>query len=194
LIAYAIWTFAPLRTALLQLHLFNWVWPGPTPVSPHRCDFLPACFWLLLAITGRAPRMQRVVGWLCLTLAVAGAASRVWVGEWREADTVAALALAAGVVLFRRPCSLRPMAWLAPLGTISFGLYIIAAPLQLGQRALFPGFAGSGLTFSVRLVVVVAVVTGAAWLLERRLAPPFGRWIRRLGASGRSPGNSAGGT
>jgi hypothetical protein len=60
---------------------------------------------------------------------------------------------------------------------------LIAAPLQLGQRALFPGFAGSGLTFAVRLVAVVLVVAGAAWLLERRIAPPLGRWIRRLGGA-----------
>ena len=183
LIAYAIWTFAPLRTALLELHVFNWVWPGPTPVSPHRADFLPAALWLLLAVTGRAPRLQRIAGGLCVALALAGAASRLWVREWREVDTVAALALAAGGFLFHRPFSLRPLAWLAPLGTVSFGLYIIAAPLQLGQRALFPGFAGSGLTFAVRLVAVVLVVAGAAWLLEQRIAPPLGRWIRRLGGA-----------
>ena len=182
LIAYAIWTFAPLRTVLLQLHLFNWVWPGPTPVSPHRCDFLPACVWLLLALSGRAPRLQRSFGWICCAFAVAGAVSRVWVGEWREVDPVAAVALVAAGAMLHRPCSLRPMEWLAPLGAVSFGLYIIAAPLQLGQRALFPAFAGSGLTFSVRLVAVVAVVAGAAWVLERRIAPPIGRWIRRLGA------------
>jgi len=182
LIAYAIWMFAPLRTVLLQLHLFSWVWPNPTPVSPHRCDFLPACVWLLLTLSGRAPRLQRLFGWLCLALAVAGAASRLWVGEWREVDTVAALALVTGGALLQRPCSLHPMEWLAPLGTISFGLYIIAAPLQLGQRALFPAFAGSGLTFSIRLIAVVAVATAAAWILERRVAPPIGRWIRRLGA------------
>lgn len=103
-------------------------------------------------------------------------------------DTVASIALLVAVVLVRHDFTLRPMQQLAPVGAVSFGLYVIAAPLQLGQRALFPGFSGSGLTFSVRLVLVVALVAGVTWLLERRLGAPLSRWIRQLGKPRPAPG------
>jgi peptidoglycan/LPS O-acetylase OafA/YrhL len=181
LAAYALWTFAPLRSLCLEAGLFSWAWPAPTPMSPHRLDFLPACVWLLLAVTGRAPGAQRILAGICLGLATAGGLGRALAGHWQGLDTVAAAALLGAWVLLRREFSLRFLQRLAPLGVVSFGLYAVAAPLQLGQRALLPGFAGSGLTFAVRLVFVVALVAVIVWLLERRLCPPLGRWIRQRG-------------
>lgn len=186
LVAYAIWIFAPLRTLGLHWELATWLWPPPTPVSPHRLDFLPASVWLLLTVTGRAAGWQRFFSWICLALAAAGLAGRVLVEDWREVDTVAALALLLAVGLGRRDITLQPLRWLAPVGAVSYGLYAIAAPLQLGQRVLCPGFAGSALTFGVRLVCVVAVVAAVTWLLERRICPPLSRWIRQRG--GPKPG------
>jgi hypothetical protein len=184
LTAYALWTFAPLRTLLIHWNLAAWVWPSPTPMSPHRLDFLPACVWLLLAVTARAPHAQRWLGWSCLALAATGLAGRVLAANWQEVDSVAAAALLGALATRRWQCSLRPLQKLAPLGGVSFALYAIAAPLQLGQRAFLPGFSGSGLTFAVRLMAVIAGVGVSAWLLERRLCPPIGRWIRRLGDQG----------
>jgi peptidoglycan/LPS O-acetylase OafA/YrhL len=181
LTAYALWIFAPLRTLFEHWQLTGWLWPSPTPMSPHRLDFLPACLWLLLAVTGRAPQLQRRLAWICVALATAGLAGRVLSGDWQGIDTVAAAALLAAWIVLRRESSLRPLQRLAPLGAISFGLYAVAAPLQLGQRMILPEFSGSGLTFAVRLVAVIVLVAGAAWLLERRICPPIGRWIRRLG-------------
>ena len=181
LIAYAIWIFSPLRALLIHAEWYGWIWPTPTPVSPHRLDFLPVCVWLLLTITGRAPAFQRWLAWICLALAAVGLAGRIRSADWQEIDTVASIAFVAAVGLVRREFSLRPLELLAPVGAVSFGLYIIAAPLQLGQRAIAPGFSGSALTFSVRLVLVVLLVAGAAWWLERRLCLPLSRWIRRVG-------------
>lgn len=179
LLAYAIWTFAPLRGACIHWSLGAWLWAPPTPVSPHRLDFLPAGILLLLTITGRAPAWHRPVTIMCLALGAAGLAMRALMQDWSESDTLALIALAAAIGLLRRNVSLQPLRWLAPLGSVSYGLYAIAAPLQLGQRALFPGFSGSWLTYTGRLVGVVALVAGATWLLERRIAPPISRWIRR---------------
>ena len=181
LAAYALWVFAPLRGLGAGAGLLDQAWPPSLPLSPHRLDFLPACVWLLLAVTGRAPGAQRFVAWICLGLATAGGLSQAWSGQWQALDTVAAVALVGAWALRRRASSLRFLQWLAPLGVVSFGLYAVAAPLQLGQRALLPGFAGSALTFAVRLVFVVALVAAVVWLLERRLCPPLGRWIRQWG-------------
>jgi peptidoglycan/LPS O-acetylase OafA/YrhL len=187
LAAYALWVFAPVRTLCLEAGLLGWVWPPPTPMSPHRLDFLPACVWLLLAVTGRAPGAQRIFAWICLGLASAGGLGRMLEGQWQGLDTVAAVALLGAWGMLRRDCSLRFLQRLAPLGVVSFGLYAVAAPLQLGQRALLPGFAGSGLTFAVRLVFVIALVAAVVGLRERRLCPPLGRWIRRWGRPGARP-------
>ena len=184
LVAYAIWSFAPLRTLCLHWQLSGWLWPPPTPVSPHRLDFLPACVWMLVAVTGHAQGLQRFLTWTCLFLATIGLASRVMTGDWREVDTVALIALLVAGGLVRRDFTLQPMRWLAPVGAVSYGLYAIAAPLQLGQRALVPGFSGSVLTYGVRLAFVVTMVAAATWLLERRLCPPLGKWIRQLGGPG----------
>jgi peptidoglycan/LPS O-acetylase OafA/YrhL len=184
LTVYALWAFAPLHSLFLRCGWTGWIWPSlvsPGPMSPHRLDFLPVCVWLLLAVTGRAPAVRRLVTWICLSLATAGLAGRLLSAHWEGADTIAAMALVAAWMFAGRDCSLRFLRWLAPLGTVSFAIYVIAAPLQLAQRAIFPNFSGSGLTFAARWVAVVVVVAMVAWLLERRLCPPIGRWIRGLG-------------
>ncbi|MEO6873700.1 MAG: acyltransferase [Opitutaceae bacterium] len=186
LFAYVLWVFAPLRTVCVHWYWVNWAWPGPIPVSPHRLDFIPACTWLLLVVTGRAPQAQRWFGRICVTLAVLGLAGRIWSGDWREVDTVATLVLVIAVALLQRSFSLRPLERLAPLGAVSFGLYIIATPLQLAQRAILPEFSGTPLTFTVRLIALLMVTTATVWLLERKIAPPLARLIR-----GRKPARSA---
>jgi peptidoglycan/LPS O-acetylase OafA/YrhL len=181
LVIYAVWIFAPLRTLGMHWELATWLWPPPTPVSPHRLDFLPASVWLLLTITGRAAGLQRILTWTGLTLATTGLAGRAMTDVWREVDTVATIAFLLAVGLVRRDFTLQPLRWLAPVGAVSYGLYAIAAPLQLSQRALFPDFAGSALTYGGRLVVVVVMVAAATWLLERRICPPLSKWIRQRG-------------
>ncbi|MBC7367395.1 MAG: hypothetical protein H7343_11400 [Undibacterium sp.] len=53
LTADAVWMVSPLRGICLEWGLYHLAWP--TPVSPHRLDFLPAALWILLPVTGRAP-------------------------------------------------------------------------------------------------------------------------------------------
>jgi len=169
LTAYAIWTFELLRSYLLRHGIVDSRWPGV--LLPHRLDFLPAAVWVLLAVTGRARTLRLVLSAGCLLWAAAGAVSMAAHGGWTSAHTVATGALVLAVPLAFRESPPRLLAWLAPLGGISYALYLVSGPIQLGQRALFPGFSGSALTYGVRLVAVTAGVVAVSWLLEHRLQP-----------------------
>ena len=177
LCAYAIWFLAPLRTLCFELDLKSLMWP--TTVSPHRLDFLPACLWVLLAVTGRAPALQRNLRWVCLGWATAGLAWYVASGSLVQQDYVAGVALVLAWLVHRWQPSAALLARLAPLGAVSFGLYAVALPIQSAQRGWFAAFSGSALTFSVRLALVVAASVALAWLVECRLQP----WLRRRFAS-----------
>lgn len=171
--AYALWTIAPLRSVAMEAQwhaLF-----AMTPASLHRLDFLPAAVWLLAAVTGRAPRLCSILTWGCLAWATTGLAARAVIGGLTSIDAVSALALAAAWILRGWRPDARPLAGLAPLGAVSFGLYAVATPLQFGLRSLAPQFSGSLLTFTLRLLMLLVLSLGIAWLLERRLQP----WLRR---------------
>ncbi len=177
----ALWQVGPLRALLYDWNLHGWLWM--TPVAPHRLDLLAACVWLLLATTGRAPRLCRALTWSCLGWITAGLVAQVVRGEWTEVHAIATGAVALAWLLARHEVSLTTLRHGAPLGAISFGLYIIASPLQIGQRAVAPDFAGSWVTFTVRAVLLTLLTLAAAWWLERRLGPRLGKWIRHLGGA-----------
>ena len=171
--AYALWTLAPMRQVIVELEWYGLM--GLTRASLHRIDFLPACVWCLLAVSGRAPGLGAWLGRLTLGLATAGVGLAVWRGPLAPSAYVAALALLGAWWL--RGWSPGPilLARLAPLGDVSFGIYAFALPIQFAVQLLWPGFAGTPLTFIVRLTLLTAVTVGLAWLVERRLTP----WLRR---------------
>ena len=182
LAAAALWTLAPLRTLFFLEGWNRLLWP--TPVSPHRLDFLPACLWVLLAVTGRGEKLQRPLGlfccgWPAISLVVHAAA-----GRWDETDVFSAVALALAVLLWRwrpEPIALRR---LAPVGAISYALYATASPLQFWLQAHLPlGLAGSIGSFAARVLVLVLVAFSLAWWLERRVQP----WLKRRFDPPRSP-------
>lgn len=174
---HVVWMLAPLRTLFDAFH-----WHSPSfsaAVSPQRFDFLLAATWLLLAVTGRAPGLHRRLGAICLTLASAAWLAR-WAGGQRQPfDVATGLALIAGWWLLPRTFSLAAMRRLAALGGISFAVYAIGLPCQFSLRLALPSFAGSEATFALRVIVLFALVTGTAWLLERRFCP----WLKRRFAS-----------
>lgn len=172
----AIWQLGPLRALFYDLSLSDWLWM--TTVSPHRLDLLLACVWVLLAVSGRAPRLCGTLTRVCLGWLTVGIILQAWRGEWREVHWVAAAAVGLAAFSSSWKFPLTPLRRCAPLGAISFGLYIIASPFQLGQRVVWPEFSGSWLTFTVRAVVLTFVTLTTAWLLERRLGPPISRWLR----------------
>jgi len=169
LMGYAIWIFAPVRMWLLHFAISDDIWPQA--VLPHRLDCVPVCLWIILAVSGRGPRVRVWLAALSTVLAVAGLLQAVQSGAWTAVHTVAAAALAVGLALWRWECPTTILARLAPLGGISFAVYVIAAPIQLGQRAFLPDFSGSVLTFTVRALMVILVVFALAWLLERKFQP-----------------------
>jgi peptidoglycan/LPS O-acetylase OafA/YrhL len=171
--AFALWSLAPLRTLSFGEHWYALA--GVTPASLHRIDFLPACVWLLTAVTGRAPQLQRVVGWFCVLVGTVGAALHLRAGTASGGEMLAIGALVSAAVLHGWRPDAKGLARLAPVGTISFAVYAIALPLQLGQRNLAPAFAGSPLTFTVRLLLLLTAIFGLAWWLERRVSP----WLRQ---------------
>ena len=173
----ALWQLGPLRALLYDGHLHGWLWTSV--LSPHRLDLLPGCVWVLLAVTGRAPSVRRALTWACLTWLTAGLHAQAALREWREIHTIAAGEVALAWLFARGKFSLAALRRCAPLGAISFGLYIVAGPLHMGQHALLPGFSGSWLTFTGRALALTALTVGVAWLLERRCGAPVGRWLRR---------------
>jgi peptidoglycan/LPS O-acetylase OafA/YrhL len=173
--AYALWMIAPLRSVLENYSFYGWLWT--TPVSPHRLDFLPACLWVLLAVTGRSPSLQRGLGLGCLTWATFGLLFHFASDARVETDMPAAIALLIACLIARADCPTGPLEKLAPIGAISFGIYVLAAPIQFQQRSFFPSFSGSGLTFSVRAAVMLVGIVSTAWLLERVFQPGLMRYL-----------------
>lgn len=174
---YALWAAAPLRTLFLKLEWYNQLWP--TPMAPHRIDMMLACTWVVLAVTNRAPRARKILGAVCLTWIALGLGAHM-LSDFHGGLVVAAIAWAAAVWLVRKSYSLRPLAALGGAGGIAFGLYVIASPLQMGQRLLFPSFAGSPCTFWIRALVLAIGALTAAWLLERIFARRASRLIFSL--------------
>ena len=156
------------------------------PASPvNRLDILPVCVWLLLAVTGRGRRWHRPLALVCLgwaSLAVLGSAMT---GDYFNGG-LATLIYAALVVVAWSLVNWAPtptlLAKIAPLGLISFGLYAVSLPIEfsLSHQSILPsGTAGS---FAVRVVVLVALSVGAAWILERKLQPALRRIFIRKSA------------
>lgn len=175
--AYALWTLAPLRNVIVDLEWYGLM--GLTPASLHRIDFLPACVWCLLAVSGRALGLGLWLGRLTLALATAGVGIAVWRGPLAPSAYVATLALLGAWWLRGWQPGTTALARLAPLGGVSFGLYAFALPIQFAVQRLWPGLAGTPLTFVARLAILTAVTLGLAWLVERRLTP----WLRRRQAT-----------
>lgn len=72
-----------------------------------------------------------------------------------------------------------PLAKMAPVGLISFGLYVISLPLEfsLARQAYLPsGTVGS---FILRVALLVGLSIGLAWLLERKLQPAIRLYVGR---------------
>lgn len=167
LCAYALWQLGGLRTILLDANADKLMWL--TVLSPHRLDFLPVALWCLLAVTGRAPRAQQLLAGGCLAWGWLSIGRYLWSGYWPDPNWPAAGALAVASAGMARRFTPAGLAWLAPFGAVSFGLYAFAAPLQIAVAKLWPGLSGSPGTFILRCLVMVSLTTALAWLLDHRL-------------------------
>lgn len=188
LAAAVMWPLDPLGK------LFS-VWGIPDysvpPCSLQRLDLLAFCLWLLLAVTGRAPRTQRVLTAACLVWASAALAGRAWVGDFGDKSPGAYAAYAAALGLAWLLCCWRPrpaaLAALAPVGLVSYALYAVSLPLQFGILTWSLAPRGTALSYALRLALLVGMAFALSWLLERRLQPAVRRWITGRPRAGAPP-------
>lgn len=151
-------TFADLSHLLLGVPLLACFSNRTAPWLPwlERLAFAaPGLYLLVAGLAGRLTGSPDLALWLPVG-AYAGALAAYLLRQYWAA--VAARALR--VVL--------------PLGSISYGIYIIHYPLR-GLLDEMPVFSSNLVSWLVRLAGYLAVVLAISWLLERRLQP----WLKR---------------
>jgi peptidoglycan/LPS O-acetylase OafA/YrhL len=180
LVILVMWPLAPLMDLLVLAHVPDRVGPLPMP-SLHRMDLLPGFVWLLLSVTGRAERLGRALGWICLSWATLALARGLFSGGIGEPGAVACytalLALAWMLAAWRPPAA--PLARLAPLGAISFGVYAVGFPIEYGVYRAYWLPSGTPWTWALRAAILAVTTFGLAWVLERKLQPAIRRALRR---------------
>jgi peptidoglycan/LPS O-acetylase OafA/YrhL len=188
ILAAVLWPLAPFWTLFSAWHLHDLSVP---PVSLQRLDILAAALWLLLALTGRARRWHGRLAVFSLgvaTLAVIVRFARADFGDQGRGAFVAyAAAIGLAWALLRWSPKPTLLARLAPVGSVSYGLYAVSLAIQfgiLGMRGLPRATAGS---YLLRLALLVFLSFGVAWLLEGRLQPVLRRWVRGPARAGAPP-------
>jgi peptidoglycan/LPS O-acetylase OafA/YrhL len=183
-----LWPVASLEVLLGRLDFPDLNVP---PLALKRLDLLAACLWLLLATTGRSPRWQRRLGLICLSLATVALVERFLTGEFGDRGRGAFLVYAAVLVAGWMSLEWRPrpalLAWLAPTGGVSFGIYAVSLALQFSILFQPSLPRGTPLSYALRLALVLGLSTAIAWLLEHRLQPALRRRFITAGPAAARP-------
>lgn len=166
----ALWTIGPLDT------LLQWVSPIPIGFPYRRFDFLLGAVSVVLAVINRAPRLQARLSDACIMLGVGVIVLRELNGVPNsQGELIAGCVLVICFLLRGRSYPLRPLAVIAPIGTISYALYATSDPiLRLIYDAKFL-IMGSALSFGIRVMLWAVLCGGTAWILERQFYP----WLRK---------------
>jgi peptidoglycan/LPS O-acetylase OafA/YrhL len=143
------------------------------------CDFLPVCVSVLMAASDRRPRFARSIANASLAIMIAFSAWRFARGR-TLAETGfnydAVVLFAAALWWWRPPAT--PFARLAPLGMISYAIYILQRPVQWWIRDHAPLPSGTVVSFSLRIVIAATVTLGVAYVAERMLQPRIRHWLQ----------------
>jgi len=176
LVAAVMWPLDPIGKLFAALNVADYAVP---PVSLQRLDLLAVCLWLLLAITGHAPRLRGRLAIACLLWVSAAWVVRIATRDFGDKSEGAYLAYAAAIglawILSRWKPEPSALAALAPVGLVSFGLYAVSLALQFGILTWRSFPSGSAATYALRLAVLIGLSFSVAWILERRLQPALRR-------------------
>jgi peptidoglycan/LPS O-acetylase OafA/YrhL len=174
LAAFATWRMEP-------VHSFF----GAFPIArfdPDRfhIDVLLGSVLLLLAVTRRAPGAQARLRSLCILLGFYVLPLKLWSDTLSYVDLIGAAILGSCLLARRWRPSLRPFTLLAPVGLVSYALYVTAYPLmRLVYRCpILP--AGSAGSYLLRVAIYGVLCAAVAVFLERIMQPRWVRWLRTL--------------
>lgn len=135
-------------------------------------EFIPVCVALLMIVALRRPRAAWTIVHTAAAIPVSFMAWRIGRGRFLADDlAVTDVVVLAGIALWWLRPSLQFFRILAPLGAISYGIYIFQRPAQwaVAYADWLPG--GSPFTFAIRAVVITGLTLGVAWLAEKKLQP-----------------------
>jgi peptidoglycan/LPS O-acetylase OafA/YrhL len=176
--AFVTWSIEPLHTLLETAS------PRLAALDSDRyhLDALLGAVLVVAAVTRRAPGLRRTLTAIGILLGLAVIPLKYRVGYLSYLDLIGAAILCACILARGWRPTLRPLAALAPIGAVSYGLYATAFPLM---RLVFRSpFLPSGClgTFLLRAVILAALCAATAVFLERFMQPRIVRWLKtRLG-------------
>lgn len=169
------------------LHFGDKVYWAETMVTLDDFAMLPYCIWLVALFSGLALQYHKAftaVLFAAPLLSIAllfknqGAAAHLMAQVWPV------MCYALSVLLYFGPQALfaQSSTWLIKqgieLGAVSYGLYVIHFPLMVVFSKI-DFFQGSALTFALRLALFIAACLAAAYVLEKRMQPFVGGWLRK---------------
>lgn len=151
--------------------------------------YLPHCFILVCLFTSKEFRFRKAL--IILLLVLHAVTFYHYYQHWNR-ETLAVIALPSlfyglAVVLFAFSSWFERSARvvvkkLVPIGTISYGLYIVHFPLMIALGRVTT-FSGTPWTFAVRTVAFLVVAVVGAYLLEHQFQPRVKRLLQNLPGS-----------
>jgi peptidoglycan/LPS O-acetylase OafA/YrhL len=170
--SYAFWTIGPFKTLTL---LFLRHYATPSMLSLGRMDFCLGATLIVLAVSNRAPQVQRKLALAALLLVAAILPLKSFEAMLTASDVWAMLFIGLAVILWRWRPSAVPLLWLAPVGAFSYALYAVYFPIALAIRDNFTFLpSGSAGSYIARLAIFLVIAFPLAWFLERYVQS----WVR----------------
>lgn len=142
-------------------------------VTFNKLDFIPICLVCLAAASGRRAWWVGVARVVAIGLPSLIVVWRLWNGNFLKTDwlVVPEILTLAGVSLLWLKTSRKPLAKLAWIGGISYGIYVFQRPIQWWLLDHVQVVSGTWWSFVLRVVVAVAATLLVAWLVEKKLQP-----------------------
>jgi peptidoglycan/LPS O-acetylase OafA/YrhL len=176
--AFALWNVEPVHAFLEAAS------PRLALLDADRChlDVLAGSVLIVVAAARRAPFLVRRMTVAAIVIGLAVLPLKMGLGTLSYIDLSGAAVLCACLAARNWRPTLRPLAALAPVGLVSYALYVTAYPLMRGvYRCPFLPSGSMG-TFLLRALVLAALCGVTAVFLERYVQPRIVRWLSgRLG-------------